>query len=264
MFGIARLPTRGGNAILSAKSKRGLFQGAKTKHGYKSGPDNWKVKVKRVFKPNSQKRRLWSETLERDFRLHVTQRAQRTIDKHGGLDAYLIQCSHRRLGPGIACDMKDRVLETLRTGVDPKRAAYEKYEAEHELAVKDYVARRDLAAEAVVRKETQMSVNAFNGPWRAYGGANREAYMEATKRHDERSIMARKLMNMKDSIKDIEDEARGLFNKMSLDDKTKILPHLQVLDETQSDRGSEADRMLKFRSQTKVHETVPVAHHKYD
>ncbi len=48
-----------------------------------------KVHVKRRFMPNLVKVTLHSETLEQKFPLRVAAKALRTVDKLGGLDAYL-------------------------------------------------------------------------------------------------------------------------------------------------------------------------------
>lgn len=47
-------------------------------------------KTRRTWLPNIQSKRLHSETLGQKVKLEVTTRTLRTIDKYGGLDAYLL------------------------------------------------------------------------------------------------------------------------------------------------------------------------------
>lgn len=55
------------------------------------------VKTKRRFEPNLVQVSLHSESLERTFRMRVAAKALRTVDKLGGLDAYLAKVSDERL-----------------------------------------------------------------------------------------------------------------------------------------------------------------------
>lgn len=54
-------------------------------------------KTKRRFLPNLQHRHLYSETLDEVVRLRVSVNALRTIDKHGGLDGYLVSTPEKEL-----------------------------------------------------------------------------------------------------------------------------------------------------------------------
>lgn len=48
------------------------------------------IKTRRLWRPNVQLRRLWSNSLGSFIRIRVTTRVLRTIDKCGGLDEYLL------------------------------------------------------------------------------------------------------------------------------------------------------------------------------
>jgi large subunit ribosomal protein L28 len=48
-------------------------------------------RTKRRFLPNLQYTRLYSEKLNQFFRLRICTNAIRTVDKNGGLDAYLLK-----------------------------------------------------------------------------------------------------------------------------------------------------------------------------
>lgn len=69
-------------------------------------------KTKRRFEPNLQHAHLHSEALGRRVRLRVTTRALRTVQKRGGLDAYLIGTDDAKLPPE-ALALKRQVLRAL-------------------------------------------------------------------------------------------------------------------------------------------------------
>ena len=54
-------------------------------------------RTRRRFLPNLQAMRLHSEILDKAFNLRVTTSAIRTIEKHGGLDAFLLQARNAEL-----------------------------------------------------------------------------------------------------------------------------------------------------------------------
>ena len=54
-------------------------------------------KTRRTWLPNIQSKRLYSETLG-EVKLKVTTKALKTIDKYGGLDAYLLGSKTEVLG----------------------------------------------------------------------------------------------------------------------------------------------------------------------
>lgn len=55
------------------------------------------VKTKRRFEPNLVRVSLHSEALERSFQLRIAAKALRTVDKLGGLDAYLSKARDEQL-----------------------------------------------------------------------------------------------------------------------------------------------------------------------
>jgi large subunit ribosomal protein L28 len=69
-------------------------------------------KSKRRFEPNLQHAHLHSEALGRRVRIRVTTRALRTVQKRGGLDAYLIATDDAKLPPE-ALSLKRLVLKAL-------------------------------------------------------------------------------------------------------------------------------------------------------
>ncbi len=54
-------------------------------------------KTRRRFLPNLQRASLISDVLGQTVRLRITPHALRTVDHHGGLDAYLLACSDDKL-----------------------------------------------------------------------------------------------------------------------------------------------------------------------
>jgi large subunit ribosomal protein L28 len=67
-------------------------------------------KTKRRYLPNIQSRRLYSESLGETVRLKIALNTLRTIDKHGGLDGYLLKAKAAAL-PEPLRRMKKRVAE---------------------------------------------------------------------------------------------------------------------------------------------------------
>ncbi len=58
-------------------------------------------KTRRRFLPNLQRTSLWSDTLSQMVRLRVSAYAMRTVEKKGGLDAFLLDASDGDLAPEI-------------------------------------------------------------------------------------------------------------------------------------------------------------------
>ena len=56
-------------------------------------------KTKRVFRPNLQDVSLVSEALGHDVRLKISMSALRTVDRLGGLDAFLLKAKDKALSP---------------------------------------------------------------------------------------------------------------------------------------------------------------------
>lgn len=89
-----------GESNFYKQSNKGLYGGLFKSSGHSI--TEFKNKVKRVFKPNIHRKRLWSETLDREVRVKVAARVLRTIGKEGGIDNYLIKDKSARikeLGP---------------------------------------------------------------------------------------------------------------------------------------------------------------------
>lgn len=64
---------------------------------------------RRRFEPNLQTTRLMSDVLGEQVRLRLTTRAIRTIEKKGGLDAFLLGTPNRKL-PEEARRLKRRIV----------------------------------------------------------------------------------------------------------------------------------------------------------
>jgi large subunit ribosomal protein L28 len=77
--------------------RRCALTGTKVRSGQNVSHSN--RKTKRTFAPNLQSATLISDTLRRRVRLRVTTRALRTVQKLGGLDAYLLATADAKLPP---------------------------------------------------------------------------------------------------------------------------------------------------------------------
>jgi large subunit ribosomal protein L28 len=70
-------------------------------------------RTKRVFAPNLQQTSLFSQVLDQSVGMRVTTRALRSVQKHGGIDAYLLATANDRLAPeGLR--LKRRIQKVLR------------------------------------------------------------------------------------------------------------------------------------------------------
>ncbi|CAE6433754.1 unnamed protein product [Rhizoctonia solani] len=109
------LPTLARSAGIPFKrASQGLFEGLTKQYG-NNVPHSMK-KTRRTWTPNVQTKRLFSETLGHHVKLKVTTRALRTIDKHGGLDNYLLGVNCFKLGDE---GMRLRMLVKEKKGIAP-------------------------------------------------------------------------------------------------------------------------------------------------
>lgn len=69
-------------------------------------------KTKRRFLPNLQNTSLFSDALDKMVRLRVTPKTIRTIERKGGLDAFLLGTPNRKL-PTEAVRLKRRVRRRM-------------------------------------------------------------------------------------------------------------------------------------------------------
>ncbi|BGP55211.1 hypothetical protein JCM8202_003785 [Rhodotorula sphaerocarpa] len=85
------------SALNAKRRQTGLYDGRTIQSGNNVG-ETFNNKTRRTWLPNVHPKRLWSEALGTNLRLKVTSGALRTIDKVGGLDAYLFRMRPERLG----------------------------------------------------------------------------------------------------------------------------------------------------------------------
>ncbi|KAI9839578.1 MAG: hypothetical protein M1819_002204 [Sarea resinae] len=71
------------------QSNFGLYGGQRIRYG-NNVSDDTEIKTRRRFRPNIQRKKLYSVALQRPIRLRLSIRVLRTIDKVGGLDEYLL------------------------------------------------------------------------------------------------------------------------------------------------------------------------------
>lgn len=71
------------------QQRLGLYGGHTIRFGHNVSERN-EIKTLRRWHPNIQRKRLYSPALDRHIRVRVATRVLRTIDKCGGLDAYLL------------------------------------------------------------------------------------------------------------------------------------------------------------------------------
>lgn len=78
-------------------------------------------KTKKRFLPNLQNIKLFSDKLNSYIPLRVASRTLRTIDKHGGLDGFLLSMANRKLSPKAKILRKKIEKVTDKTSVEIKK-----------------------------------------------------------------------------------------------------------------------------------------------
>lgn len=71
------------------QSDKGLYGGARVRFG-NNVSERTETKTRRSWHPNIMRKSLYSKALNRRFKIRVSTRVLRTIDKVGGLDEYLL------------------------------------------------------------------------------------------------------------------------------------------------------------------------------
>ncbi|RFU25405.1 hypothetical protein B7463_g10941, partial [Scytalidium lignicola] len=102
-----------GPSQIYKQSNFGLYGSQKIRFGNSISEKN-EIKNRRHWRPNVQRKRLWSTALGQYLKVRVTARVLRTIDKCGGLDEYLLGDKARRikdLGMG-GWKLRWRIMQT--------------------------------------------------------------------------------------------------------------------------------------------------------
>ena len=102
----ARKRTAGSN-----RAAKGLYGGRDV--GFGNKVSHSERKTRRMWKPNVQKKRLWSEALGDFVRFSVTTHVLRCIDKAGGLDNYILGTPPHILNSTTGEAARSRILEAL-------------------------------------------------------------------------------------------------------------------------------------------------------
>lgn len=76
---------------------------------------------RRFWKPNVQRKRLWSDALGIRIRLHVTTSVLKTIDLYGGLDNYLLQTADSKIDSVFGSQLKAAVRAARNAATKPRK-----------------------------------------------------------------------------------------------------------------------------------------------
>jgi large subunit ribosomal protein L28 len=90
--------------------RRCELTGTGTQSGHNVSHSN--RRTKRTFSPNLQQTSLFSGALHQSIGLRITTRALRTVQRHGGIDAYLLATADDRLAP-TGLRLKRRIKKVL-------------------------------------------------------------------------------------------------------------------------------------------------------
>jgi len=101
------------NPHIFKRAQKGLYHGKTIVFGNRVTFSE--KKTRRTWKPNVQRKRIWSDLLERYVRCRLTTTALRNIDRAGGLDNYILYTLPARLYSEFAVklreEMKQKFLE---------------------------------------------------------------------------------------------------------------------------------------------------------
>lgn len=100
-------------AALPSRALRGLYGGKEVQFGNKVSKDGGN-KTRRKWKPNVVSKNLYSDILEKKFKLKVTTYVLRCIKKHGSLDNYLLNTNVKNIRSDVGLELKKRVELALR------------------------------------------------------------------------------------------------------------------------------------------------------
>ncbi|KAG1769844.1 hypothetical protein EDD22DRAFT_977429 [Suillus occidentalis] len=150
------------------RSQLGLFHG-KTKQ-YGNNVPHSKHKTRRTWLPNVHTKRLTSDALGHDVKVKLTTRALKSINKHGGVDNYLLRTKPDLLGME---GMRLRIL--VREKLDVKRAEDEALaQAEAKVQLKKEMKeekQKRRAKVAIVRKSRELGRNVTEGIFGSVGSS---------------------------------------------------------------------------------------------
>uniref|UniRef100_A0A2P2KBM1 Large ribosomal subunit protein bL28m n=2 Tax=Rhizophora mucronata TaxID=61149 RepID=A0A2P2KBM1_RHIMU len=94
--------------VVMGRAKRGLYAGRHIQFGNRVSEDGGN-KSRRTWKPNVQKKRLFSYILDRHIQVKVTTHALRCIDKAGGIDEYLLKTPYQKMDTEMGLFWKAKI-----------------------------------------------------------------------------------------------------------------------------------------------------------
>ncbi|TPX07825.1 uncharacterized protein E0L32_010512 [Thyridium curvatum] len=151
-----------GDRPVYKQSNGGLYGSARIRFGNTVSERN-EIKNRRAWRPNVQRKRLWSAALAAWVRTRATTRVLRTVDKEGGLDEYLLggkAARLRELGPW-GWKLRWRIMQTeaVRQRFAAERAALGlPPKVQEELGVPAELAAEGVTGESLV-EETQRMID---------------------------------------------------------------------------------------------------------
>ena len=97
---------------VAKRTLRGLYGGRQVAFGNKVSEDGGN-KTRRKWKPNVQRKKLYSQVLKETFTINVTTHVLRCMRKAGGFDEYLIKTPHHKIQSDTGSRIKNKIEEAL-------------------------------------------------------------------------------------------------------------------------------------------------------
>jgi len=96
-------------AHLFQRGQRGLYGGKRIGTG--NNVSFSERKTRRTWKPNVQKKQLWSELQQRFLKIRLTTYVLRWIDRVGGLDNYLLYTKPRKIASDFGMRLRQDLIQ---------------------------------------------------------------------------------------------------------------------------------------------------------
>lgn len=107
-------------------------------------------KRRRTWKPNVQKKSMYSETLDRMLQFRMTTYVMRCIRKAGGLDEYLIKTKDSELKYPAAIRFKEKIIELKRAKGEVVK------DVRKGVSLKDWLAKKQARKEAIANSASPL------------------------------------------------------------------------------------------------------------
>jgi len=95
------------NPHIFHQAQKGLYDGKVIQFGNRITFSN--KKTRRTWKPNTVRKQVYSDLLEKKLKIRMTTSVLRTIDKKGGIDNYILYTRDKDIGSKFGLELKEEM-----------------------------------------------------------------------------------------------------------------------------------------------------------